>query len=393
MSSSVPYLGSKISIISKSEIRYEGILYTVDPKESTIALAKVRSFGTERRPTDHPVAPRDEIHEYIIFRASDIKDLHVCEPPKSHHGLSHDPAIVQSGPVTNYSSISQPYNAFYGLQNFPAFQNFPSQMNSYSCIPSVLTAHSGLKNLAGQSSQRKSPTIDASVQVSVGNENGNLSRLDREPLKQRNGDQMQMNRQPRRRQSFNRQPNIRRNVQRRGQGRTSTLERFENEYDFEQANAEFQELENKLSKNTIDDNTENSPATEDLSFTYDKEKSFFDDISCEATQRSKGLPRFDWRYERKLNVETFGVSANNAWLRRRRSRGAMRRGYRGRAAYNRTNEPPKTVTFDETPAVKEVETVTVDDEKPAQLPVIEVVMDKEKNDWPDPTAKTESVWN
>lgn len=40
MSSPVPYLGSKISLISKSEIRYEGILYTIDAQESIIALAK-----------------------------------------------------------------------------------------------------------------------------------------------------------------------------------------------------------------------------------------------------------------------------------------------------------------------------------------------------------------
>lgn len=44
---------------------------------------------------------------------------------------------------------------------------------------------------------------------------------------------------------------------------------------------------------------------------YDKAKSFFDNISCEANERSKGkTQRTDWRQERKINTETFGLSMN-----------------------------------------------------------------------------------
>ena len=60
----------------------------------------VRSFGTEDRDAPKKVPPREEVYEYIVFRGHDIKDLHVCEPPKKKQQevqsqLHPDPAIVQ----------------------------------------------------------------------------------------------------------------------------------------------------------------------------------------------------------------------------------------------------------------------------------------------------------
>merc|ERR1719383_1148602 len=126
----------------------------------------------------------------------------------------------------------------------------------------------------------------------------------------------------------------------RGQGRNSgsrnnkDVLKFDGDYDFEEANAKFEkdkivdELSQKLkitdedkpaveaSTNHVNGDAESPKENgsdvngededEDDSF-YNKTRSFFDNISCEATERLKGGNRPSWREERALNSETFGA--------------------------------------------------------------------------------------
>jgi protein LSM14 len=96
-------VGSRISLISKSEIRYEGFLNFINAKENTVGLKNVRMHGTEGRKGGNGEIPAgDKLYEYIVFRGADIKDLTVYEDSLPDPAIiSAQPAAIQPGARDN----------------------------------------------------------------------------------------------------------------------------------------------------------------------------------------------------------------------------------------------------------------------------------------------------
>ena len=89
-----PFIGSRITLISVSQIRYEGVLNAVDQQEATVSLQDVQMFGTEGRRGSNEIPPNNKTYSFIKFRASDILELQVVAEPDPP--AFTDPAILSA---------------------------------------------------------------------------------------------------------------------------------------------------------------------------------------------------------------------------------------------------------------------------------------------------------
>lgn len=314
-----PLLGNHISLISKKNIRYEGILYSINESNSTLALQNVTSFGTEGREKADPstafVAPQEGIHAYLLFRGCDIKDLHVHEQKQD--------AVPSQGPTTE--SESQPAVA-------PARKTTSAQQTAEKTDENENAKEKDLP---------KPPTVsDTSTASSTKKENqsSGSSKKDR-PAAVANSNNSQRRSNPRRNAAAVGTGASLLNRKARGavQGGPGP-EKPEGEFDFQ---AKLEEFDKGLGEVQIDSKNEedNDEAGDEIvhpqhsetvaSSHYDKDD-FFDSISCDALDKKSGVDnRLRGKEERSLNTETFGATALNS-QRRRRGRGGGRGGYSGR---------------------------------------------------------------
>ncbi|EUD69551.1 hypothetical protein C922_00415 [Plasmodium inui San Antonio 1] len=308
--STLPYIGSKISLISNSEIRYEGILYTINTHESTVALQNVRSFGTEgRRQPDIP--PSNEIYDFIIFRGKDIKDVTVSEAAKT---IPDDPAIVS-------------------MNIAPSSKNNLSDNINYN---NNVNINKPLKTQNNMMQQQNDRNMNINNRRYFNRQNYNFY-YNNNPNNSGNNHNNNNNNNNSGRNFNNFKYKNFRNYERpyiigelESQPNPALKNKFSPDFDFSTNNLKFD-------KSTILEEKNKDPLTLNNNIQvggYDKNSSFFDNISCETLDKQQGKDeRVDREKLRMLDVDTFGIAAAHY-----RTIGHNRNNNRNKMRNNRNNK-------------------------------------------------------
>ncbi|KAG5436995.1 hypothetical protein PCANB_001270 [Pneumocystis canis] len=166
------YLNSKISLISRSDIRYSGILHEINSKDSTISLQNVRSYGTEGRKGNpkEEIPPSDNVFEYIVFRGSDVKDLRIEEPApiKMTSQMQNDPAIVgTTAPLPFQSQQGYSFSRQQQYQNAPKYTSYQGYNTSSSLQTgaSVTSYYDNVSNISSEHPISSNHSSKQSLQI------------------------------------------------------------------------------------------------------------------------------------------------------------------------------------------------------------------------------------
>ncbi|XP_075916819.1 protein LSM14 homolog B-like isoform X1 [Petromyzon marinus] len=325
-------MGVRMSLLSMAGIRYEGILCDINTDDSTVVLAKGYALGvclrgTEGRPADRPIAPREEVFEHIVFRISEIKDLTPCEYMLS--ALHHDVAMVQSSPGTPGGAAARCHTCGIGAAaschsapgtptgpprgatgGHPGHARHDAWATAVGHRPFVQPAYGGAAGAAAptagaaaacvnatpQQPARKSGTVDRGVQTAP----RRRRRWRRAPVKQIAGSSRHG--RPQKAQALN------------------LGDEFQAEFDFESSNAQLdrEELDKEFQNNKAKqgEDMQRGPSRSSAVFPdkcfYDKTRCFFDNISKDGGRNC----RVTLAEEQRLNMQTFGENLPAARNRR-----------------------------------------------------------------------------
>lgn len=130
-----PQIGDHVTLISSLEVRYEGVLFTIDPNESTVALQNVRCLGTEDRqpPGEKAIAKSDETYQFIIFRGVNIKSISCMDKGSKspERPPINDPSILKVGQPTMRRTDRHNQNKNTNVSTRLQQRSFRSQRNNY----------------------------------------------------------------------------------------------------------------------------------------------------------------------------------------------------------------------------------------------------------------------
>jgi len=169
------FIGARISLTSISDIRYRGTLHGIDHVASTIQLSNVYSMGTEnRRPANEYIPPNETPYEFIIFRATEVKDLAVDQPPPQQNvtaqrSVHDDPAVIgaSSHPAQGYNNYgAMPPQSVNPYQTPQPVAAAPPQQPAVQ-EPAPVAATNGKQRASESSSAAVSPVAPASVNGAI----------------------------------------------------------------------------------------------------------------------------------------------------------------------------------------------------------------------------------
>eukprot|EP00560_Eucampia_antarctica_P006727 CAMPEP_0197826370 /NCGR_PEP_ID=MMETSP1437-20131217/3338_1 /TAXON_ID=49252 ORGANISM="Eucampia antarctica, Strain CCMP1452" /NCGR_SAMPLE_ID=MMETSP1437 /ASSEMBLY_ACC=CAM_ASM_001096 /LENGTH=392 /DNA_ID=CAMNT_0043426781 /DNA_START=88 /DNA_END=1267 /DNA_ORIENTATION=+ len=293
-----PLLGSRISLISKKNIRYEGTLYSINELDATVALQNVRAFGTEGRekidPTCTFVSPQDAVHPYLLFRGCDIKDLHV-----------HESASTPEIPTTDTPPPTDP------------------AILSTSAPPEVTKQRGSGKNADPINKERedaKKSNKDDNItnpEKTIPSSSKNAVKPPSQPPRIKSRDPS-TNKKGRKIKSTQKMIGTGASLlNRKARGAVEGVEGPDQthvgDFDFESNLAEFSKVNIIAGENDTDEDEEDDSNDEQDNIAgsgtcvYTKDD-FFDEISCDVLDKQNGIDnRLRGAAERSLNTETFGA--------------------------------------------------------------------------------------